>query len=27
VQDREALVTDAIQFIAANYEQPAELAT
>jgi hypothetical protein len=27
VQDREALVTDAIQFIAANYEQPSELAT
>jgi hypothetical protein len=26
VQDREALVTDAIQFIAANYEQPSELA-
>jgi hypothetical protein len=27
VQDREALVTDAIQFIATNYEQPSELAT
>jgi len=27
VQDREALVTDAIQFIAANYEQSGQLAT
>ena len=27
VQDREALVADAIQFIATNYEQPSELAT
>jgi hypothetical protein len=27
VQDRAALVIDAIQFIAANYEQPSELAT
>jgi hypothetical protein len=27
VQDREALVTDAVQFIAANYEQPIELPT
>ncbi len=25
VEDREALVTDAIQFIASNYEQPGEL--
>ncbi len=25
VEDREALVTDAIQFIASNYEQPSEL--
>jgi hypothetical protein len=27
VQDCEALVADAIQFIATNYEQPTELAT
>jgi histone H3/H4 len=27
VQDRAALVIDAIQFIAANYEEPSELAT
>jgi hypothetical protein len=27
VQDREALVTDAIQFITANYEQSGQLAT
>jgi hypothetical protein len=27
VQDREALVTDAIQFIATNYEQPSGIAT
>jgi hypothetical protein len=27
MQDREALVADAIQFIAGNYEQPSELAT
>jgi hypothetical protein len=26
VQDREALITDAVRFIAANYEQPGELA-
>jgi len=25
-QDREALVTDAIRFIAANYQQPSTLA-
>ena len=27
VQDREALVTHAIQFMAANYEQSGQLAT
>jgi hypothetical protein len=27
MRDREALVTDAIQFMAANYEQSSELAT
>jgi hypothetical protein len=27
VQDREALVTDALQFIAANYEQPTKLTS
>jgi hypothetical protein len=27
LQDREALVADAIQFIAANYEQSGQLAT
>ena len=26
VQDREVLVTDAIRFIAANYQQPSTLA-
>ena len=26
VEDREALVTDALRFIADNYEQPSELA-
>ena len=26
VQDREALVADALRFIAANYEQPSKLA-
>ena len=26
VEDREALVTDALRFIAANYEQPNKLA-
>jgi hypothetical protein len=26
VEDREALVTDALRFIAANYEQPSKLA-
>ena len=26
VQDREALVADAVRFITANYEQPSELA-
>jgi hypothetical protein len=26
VDDREALVTDALRFIAANYEQPGKLA-
>ena len=26
VEDREALVTDALRFIAANYEQPSNLA-
>jgi hypothetical protein len=26
VQDREVLVTDAIRFIAANYQQPGTLA-
>ena len=27
VQDREALVADAVQFVAANYEQSHEPAT
>jgi hypothetical protein len=27
VQDREALVTDALRFIAANYEQPTKLTS
>jgi len=27
VRDREALVTDALQFIAANYEQPTKLTS
>jgi hypothetical protein len=27
VQDREALVTDALQFIAANYDQPTQLTS
>jgi hypothetical protein len=26
VEDREALVADALRFIAANYEQPSKLA-
>jgi len=26
VQDREALVADALRFVAANYDQPSELA-
>ncbi len=26
VEDREALVTDALRFVAANYEQPSKLA-
>ena len=26
VRDRDALVTDAIRFVAVNYEQPGELA-
>ena len=26
VQDREALVTDALRFVAANYEEPGKLA-
>ena len=26
VQDREALVTDALRFVAANYEEPSKLA-
>ena len=26
VQDREALVADALHFVAANYEEPSKLA-
>jgi hypothetical protein len=26
VENREALVTDALRFVAANYEQPSKLA-
>ena len=26
VQDREALVPDALRFVAANYEEPSKLA-